>query len=310
MTYSAWPTEVEDRDLLEAIIEGNLDAGWTLWQRHTGHLYAVCFAEMRGQKADAEDALAQSMIKAVTKLPVFAGRIVSARAWLRRLTRNVCKDMQREREREKRLAEDVRAVDGQGLRSPNELASGGEWQTCDPTVLLERLPDRLREAFALRVLQQLRYEDIAARLQVTCVTARKRVQQARELLRALREGDVPKSDVRPFRAVPCAAGIGSSDPVTSRVVRVQLSLGTEAEIEILMDHRPLRERQKITTLRAYVERHPRGWKKRLALADLLYETGVWSEAADSYRYVLRKRPWLTAVSARLNEMSRQLEKFT
>ena len=47
-----------------------------------------------------------------------------------------------------------------------------------------------------------------------------------------------------------------------------------------------------------------------AVANLLYEMGAWNEAAGEYRYVLSRRPWLTAVSARLQEIAAQLEKFT
>jgi cytochrome c-type biogenesis protein CcmH/NrfG len=78
--------------------------------------------------------------------------------------------------------------------------------------------------------------------------------------------------------------------------------GVERHFEIFLDKKPSREHQKIKTLRKYVEHHASGWKNHLKLADLLYETGAWVEAVEGYRHVLKKQPWLTAVSVRLGEI--------
>ena len=294
-------TVFSDRSLLDAVIAGDPDAAWELWQRHVEALYAICFAEMKRNRADAEDALARSMLKAIVQLPRFAAHIVSVPAWLRRLTRNVCRDIQREQAR-LRIAE--------GAFPDWTFAEEGDAQhesePCEPVALVEQLPDRLREVFALRMLQQMSYSDIAARLQLTPAAARKRVQQARRLVKAWRHGDVSTNRERVCaeRTAPVAS------PLIPYTVRVRSASGTEREVEILVSRRPARERQKIATLREYIRRHPRGWKKRLALADLLYETGAWSEAVDSYRAVLHKRPWLTAVARRIEEIAHELEKFT
>lgn len=59
-----------------------------------------------------------------------------------------------------------------------------------PATLLALLPDHLRRVFALRVLERTPYREIAARLGVTSVTARKRVQQSRAALREWRRRQV------------------------------------------------------------------------------------------------------------------------
>ena len=301
-------TAVGDRFLLDAVIAGDADASWTLWQRHSNELYALCLAEMRRNHADAEDALARSMLKAVANLPRFASRIVSARGWLRRLTLNVCRDIQREQAR-LRIAE--HALPASEAATDGDAAQEGE--ACEPLALIEQLPERLREVFALRMLEQLRYREIAARLQLTPAAARKRVQQARGLVNAWRRDAVEQtllsaeSDASEQTRVSALQG---DPPRIPHTVRVRSTTGGERDVQILVRRRPAREHQKIATLRAYIRRHPNGWKKRLALADILYETGAWCEAIESYRAVLHKRPWLTAVAQRIEEIARELEKFT
>lgn len=301
-SHRANATAVSDGALLEAVIAGDPGASWELWQRHSQGLYTLCYAEMKRNRADAEDALAQSMLKAIVQLPRFAPHIVSVPAWLRRLTRNVCRDMQREQARLRRAEEAFPAWKPEAA-SDVPLQEG---EPCEPVALLERLPERLREVFALRILQQMRYSDIAARLQLTPAAARKRVQQARRLVNAWRHDGIAAHCERVCseRSAPV------EPPLIPHKVRVRSASGIERDVEILVRRRPAREHQKIATLRGYIRRHPQGWKKRLALADLLYETGAWSEAMDSYRAVLHKRPWLTAVAQRVEEMARELEKFT
>jgi RNA polymerase sigma-70 factor (ECF subfamily) len=49
---------------------------------------------------------------------------------------------------------------------------------------LEELPPRLREPFVLRFLKETAYREIAEQLAITTDNTRKRVQQARAMLRA------------------------------------------------------------------------------------------------------------------------------
>lgn len=299
-------TDADEQSLLAAVSRGDRNAFWKLWQNHSGRLFQICMREMRGNKADAEDALAQAMLKAIAKLPAHAGKIIDPGAWLIRFTRNLCRDIHRE---------DLRGIEAKAhLRTLSERpydcestdsgAVAASELDSDPFSLITRLPPRLREVFVLRVIQQMPYGDIAAQLRISCVTARKRVQQARAELRSLR-GQEPRlaRNTRSATPVQHTPPYGNWPSMgVSRTVRVQSRAGFESEIEIVLAQRPCRESQKIATLRAYVARHPAGWKMRLKLAELLYATGQWAEAADCYRQVLAKRPWLTDVAAKLERI--------
>jgi len=294
------PTDEADveRRLLTALSRGDSDAFWTLWQIHAGSLFSVCLREMNGNRADAEDALASAMMKAFAKLPLFAGTILSTQAWLTRLACNLCRDIHRTRARILRASARLETLIEAGPPEAHDV------DTVESPIAprIDLLPDRLREVFVLRAQHQMAYKDIAARLRLSCATARKRMQQARAALRALQNRDAAEEvrTPRPHKSRPPAA---AASAVISRTVRVRLLSGSESDVEILLDRRPCRERQKIATLRAYVGRHPSGWKMRLKLADLLYATGAWTEAMDHYGQVLRKRPWLAAVSARLERIA-------
>ncbi len=67
---------------------------WQLWQEHERYLYRRCLQWM-GNQIDAEDALSQAMLKAWEKIQAGKGAIKNIKAWLTRLTHNVCIDIHR-----------------------------------------------------------------------------------------------------------------------------------------------------------------------------------------------------------------------
>jgi RNA polymerase sigma factor (sigma-70 family) len=182
---------IEERILLRSLSGGDREAFWPLWLEHRLHLYSVCLRQMRGSKADALDAVSRSMLLAFRKLPAHATKIENLQAWLTRLTRNVCADIRREQLRlsaggngvdiDEIVAEEVGAADPSP--SPEEVALSNETR-----IRLQRaidsLPPLLRGVAQMRFLHEASYEAIASTLSITEPTARKRVQQARTVLRS------------------------------------------------------------------------------------------------------------------------------
>jgi len=182
---------MEERILLRSLSGGDREAFWPLWLEHRLHLYSVCLRQMRGSKADALDAVSRSMLLAFRKLPAHATKIVNLQAWLTRLTRNVCADIRREQLRlnaggngvdiDEIAAEEIGAADPSP--SPEEVALSNETR-----IRLQRaidsLPPLLRGVAQMRFLHEASYEAIASTLSITEPTARKRVQQARTVLRS------------------------------------------------------------------------------------------------------------------------------
>ncbi len=93
----------------------------------------------------------------------------------------------------------------------------------------------------------------------------------------------------------------SGNLVTSLVQFTQLS-GLEMNAHLVVEEKPARLEQKLITLSKYVEKYPQGWKKRLELADLLYEIGNWQQAVAEYRQVISRQPELIDVRLQLGKI--------
>lgn len=94
---------------------------------------------------------------------------------------------------------------------------------------------------------------------------------------------------------------------------VQLSPDSELDLNayLVLNKKPARQVQKFKTLNKYIKQHSAGWKKRLELADLLYEIGKWSEAVSEYERVIKKQPQLIEPRIQLGKilqlMNRNIE---
>ena len=181
--------EEPTRQLLRSFSDGNAEAFWRLWDLHRGHLYRLCLWQMGGVREDAEEALSRAMLRALNKLPSNGHQIRNLQAWLSKLTLNLCVDLHRERGRLVRRLESLEDV----WLSTDDLvlaaADSPEQSLLNREVVVylchavNDLPLRLREPFVLRFFQEMAYRDIAERLILSTENVRKRIQQARQILR-------------------------------------------------------------------------------------------------------------------------------
>lgn len=181
-------TELEDSRLVKRREQDKYRAFWQLWEQNQGYLYKRCLQWMGGNAEDAEEALSCASLKAWEKLSSSAGIIANPKAWLTRLTHNVCMDMHRERSRGIRSLEDIEEtalVDRQliaaGMESPESVILRREVKMYLHRAI-DTLPAKLSEPFIMRCYQDMPYRDIAKRLNLSNANVRKRVQQAREIL--------------------------------------------------------------------------------------------------------------------------------
>ena len=102
-----------------------------------------------------------------------------------------------------------------------------------------------------------------------------------------------------------------SGNLTSHLVRLSLHSGLDVNAYIFLDKKPIRQMQKLKTLKNYVKQYQSGWKKRLELAELLYEMGRWPEAIVELNYVIKAQPQLLSPRIQLGKilqiMNRQEE---
>ena len=164
-------------------------AFWEIWNQHRSHLYGVCLKQMNGRAADAQDALSAAMLRAREKLPRYAGQIDDLKAWLTRLTSNLCTDLQRERGRQVRRLESLEALHESGWDYQTEACESPEERMLRYESVarvrraVEEMPASLREPLLMRFWGDADYGEIAERLSLSAVNTRKRIQQARGVLR-------------------------------------------------------------------------------------------------------------------------------
>jgi len=289
-------SELSDSALLAAVAAGQMEAFWILWSRYQSAVRQVCMRNMGGNLAEADDALSQVMLKAQSRLPSSAGKIIQVEAWLRQLARNLCMDLHREGRRRSEIGEtwkdEVLVAPAQD-ESSTQLGMASEIQ-----MGIAALPPPLRESFTLHIVQGIPANDVAARLKLSSANVRKRVQLARARLRrdlrGHRPGDgegqalpAPVAPAAPAAARPSAIGSGELFPCVThlRTVRVKLFCDVEQLFHIFPAKAPFALDRKLKTVQRQVQAQPDNWKLRLELADLLYQVGAWQKAINEWRQI-------------------------
>ncbi len=177
---------LEEKIFLNKLAQGDRAAFWQLWLQHQDYLYHRCRTWMGGNHGDAEEALSRARLKAWEKLPNYAEKITNQKAWLTRMSHNLCVDIHRERQRE------ARSIESMGTMAVEDPVVSN-FESPESAILrrelgiyirrgIEALPTRLRAPFILRFYQELSYPDIARQLALSTDNVYKRIQQAREML--------------------------------------------------------------------------------------------------------------------------------
>lgn len=178
-------TESQEQYLLQNIAQGNHQAFWQLWLLHETYLYRRCQMWMGGNQIDGEEALSQARLKAWEKLPNYASTITNAKAWLTRMTHNLCVDIHRKRQRS---ATNMESIDEIAVTTSDIISSNSD--SPESTILhhelkiyirhaINTLTPRLRDVWNLSYYYQMSYADIAQRLMISKNNVYKRIQQGR-----------------------------------------------------------------------------------------------------------------------------------
>lgn len=318
-------TPDETTKLQQDLASGDFTAFWRLWEKHERYLYRVCLRQMGAVPEDAEDALGRLLIKLWESLPRHAGSIKNLRAWLTRSAYNLCIDIHRERRQTSHTHSIENLVDAgdrallRSLETPEENAMREEVKHSLYHGVTKLTPE-LRIPFLLHVLHEIPYGEIAEQLAITPETARKRGQLAREFLRYFLEQQVSVTTNRSLEPAPSgdlysmleesldddadllSSKRNTAQTVALRLVKVVLDSGIERSFYLHLDHKPRKLSLRIKSVTRYTSDHPSGWKKRLELAQLLYEAGQWKRAIEEYRRVLEKQPQLLNVYLELGNL--------
>jgi RNA polymerase sigma-70 factor, ECF subfamily len=147
---------VREAALLQAAQAGDLTALDALLALYERPLLVFCFGIL-GQREDAEDAVQDTMVRALRALPTLRQGQAAFRSWLFKIARNICLDRKGKRQPTDPLDEDRLAPVGE-VNSPETVAL----RRLQIAAALERLPPSRRAIFLLRVLEGWSAEEIAA----------------------------------------------------------------------------------------------------------------------------------------------------
>lgn len=162
---------------------------WKLWVQYQDYLYQRCLSWMKGNSTDAEELLSRASIKAWEKWQDYAEKVNNPKAWLTQLTHNLCMDIHRERSREARFIDSIEEIaiaedKYVDISIPSsELAVIDRQRNSYLRRAINTLPAKVRIPFILRYQQEISYSEIAQQLALSCEKVRKRVQQARTILK-------------------------------------------------------------------------------------------------------------------------------
>ncbi len=154
----------EERELLSAASRGDEGALREILRRFRGMVVNLAY-QMVGNLDDAEDIAQEAFLRMLRFAHRFKGG--SLKAWLCRLTVNLCLDHLKRRPKEE-------ALNGSATAPSPDLdeAMAVRWA-------LSKLPPHLRAVLILRELHQLEYAEIAEALRLPLGTVKSRLAEAR-----------------------------------------------------------------------------------------------------------------------------------
>lgn len=148
------------------------DAFRALYRAHTPALYALALRLTGGDRAEAEDLVQESWVRAVRSLSTFRARS-ALRSWLCGLLVNV---------RRERIRVDWRVVDAPEMEPASD--TDGPDDALDLERAIGALPEGARDVFVLHDVYGYTHREIAELLGIVEGTSKSQLTRARTLLRS------------------------------------------------------------------------------------------------------------------------------
>lgn len=180
---------VDDSTLVGKCLGGDSSSYGQLVDKYSARILNLGFA-MLGSRQDAEDVAQEAFVRAFRSLSRFEKRAKFS-SWLYQIALNLCRDRLKSRVRHGRTAdeEQLAGIGGNpGEQAPRVMLQQELSQKMTDAV--NKLPVLYREAFVLRHLQGVDYDEIGSITGVPADTVRVRAYRARELLREHLSPDV------------------------------------------------------------------------------------------------------------------------
>jgi RNA polymerase sigma-70 factor (ECF subfamily) len=171
----------EDRELVARLRAGDADALRIVVERYQQRIFALIYGIVR-DKHEVEDVAQEVFLKVFLRIRAFDERS-QFYTWLYRVAANAAKDHVKKRSRRpaQALPEEETGIPDSS-RGPGERAEVQENRVAVRQAI-DALPPRYREVLALREIQGLSYNEIAAVLKLSIGTVESRLHRARARLK-------------------------------------------------------------------------------------------------------------------------------
>jgi RNA polymerase sigma factor (sigma-70 family) len=176
-----------ERRLVRRAARGDSDAFAAIFRRYQQDLYRYCVTIL-GDPQDAQDALQNTMVKALAALPG-ERRQIELKPWLYRVAHNESVELRRRGRPSEPLGEDAPA-----LGASVEQRAADRRRLRDLLADIGELPERQRGALVMRELAGLDFEEIGAALDTSPAAARQVLYEARRGLQQMSEGREMRCD--------------------------------------------------------------------------------------------------------------------
>jgi RNA polymerase sigma-70 factor (ECF subfamily) len=218
ITFATNSVPETDQALLARVGQGDRDALDGLIERYSGRVYRLAVG-ITGNAADAEEVVQDVLVTVVQKGHTFEGR-AAVSSWIHRITVNAALVKRRARHAEREVSLDalLPAFHADGHRAGDPALLKLDWSQTPESQLLSRetqavvraaiesLPETYRVVLALRDIEGLSNEEVAAAIQDSVGAVKSRLHRARMALREVL--------TRHF-AAPAAAGDGEGLPAAT-----------------------------------------------------------------------------------------------
>ena len=182
--YNGATVTMHDAALVRAVLEGDPGAFTRLVDRHSGPCLRFA-TRMLGNVQDAEDVTQETFLRAYAALGRFDGS-AAFQTWLMSILVNRCRTALLTRQRR-----DARVIVDETLVGAASVRDGAGADALRDAIerALARLEPAQREAFLLKHVEQLSYDEIAAMTGAGVSALKMRVQRACERLQVLLKED-------------------------------------------------------------------------------------------------------------------------
>ncbi len=177
------PVYVQHKNLIEQSKKGDRTAQFALYNQYVDAMFQISL-RMLNNRADAEDILQESFVKAFNKLTQFKYES-SFGAWLKRIVINNCINQLNKRKLNWITIEEVRFEDNLTINEPDEILFNQLPKIQKIKESIQQLPDGFRVVLTLYLLEGYDHKEISQILNISESTSKTQYHRAKNKLKQL-----------------------------------------------------------------------------------------------------------------------------